>query len=58
MFSEKELRDVYNGFHKKDMPFVEFRKQVKELTDPAGIQRDVGKILANKQQIDQGIGRN
>lgn len=53
MFSEEEIRGIYNGFQKKDMPFTEFRKQVKELTDPAGIQRDVSTILANKQQIDR-----
>ena len=50
MFSEAEIQQIYNTRTKKDMPFQEFRKQVKALTDPVGIQRDVGQILAGRDQ--------
>lgn len=55
MFSEKEIRNIYNGFEKKDLPFEEFRRQVIEKTDPARMVQDAMQIVTNKCQINRGI---
>lgn len=45
----QEINRIYNGLEVKDIPRNQFIKQVQELTSQAGVQRDLGKIMAQKQ---------
>lgn len=58
----QEINKIYDGFEKKDMPRQEFVKRVQDLTSQAGVNRDLGKIMAakqteaiQKQKIDRAI---
>lgn len=58
----REINQIYNGFEVKDMSRQEFVKKVQDLTNPAGVQTDLGKIMAKKQtaaikkqEIDRAI---
>ena len=51
-FTEKKIRQIYDGFQNKNMPFEEFRKQVIEKTDPMLMGRDAMEIARNKRMID------
>lgn len=42
--TDEEIARIYNRFTDKDLPFHEFKKQVRELTDPQGIQRDLAAL--------------
>ena len=53
MFSEQEIRDIYNGFEQKDMPFEDFRRQVKEKTDPNRMLQDAMQIVVGKNLINR-----
>lgn len=53
MFTEQEIKNIYAGFDVKDMPFEEFRRQVKEKTDPGRMVQDAMQIVTNKRQIDR-----
>lgn len=60
------LKEIYDGFGPEPgMSFVEFRKQVRELSDPALMRKDLDRILAQRKagrqraaQIDAAIRRN
>jgi len=58
----QEINAIYNGLETKDMPRQEFVKKVQNLTDPAGMQRDLGVIMGmkqtamvKKQEIDRAV---
>jgi len=51
-FTEKKIRQIYDGFQNKNMPFEEFRKQVIEKTDPMLMGRDAMEIARRKRMID------
>ena len=51
-FTEKKIRQIYDGFQNKNMPFEEFRKQVILKTDPTLMGRDAMEIARNKRMID------
>ncbi|GAG88005.1 unnamed protein product [marine sediment metagenome] len=61
----REIHKIYNGLENKDMPREEFVKQVQDLTSQAGVNRDLGRIIAakqtqaiRKQEIDRAIENN
>ena len=63
----REINQIYNGFpaEGRDMPREEFVKQVQNLTSQAGINKDLGRIMAGKQtqaaqklKIDKAIKEN
>lgn len=47
----QEIHQIYNGFEVKDMPRHEFVKKMQQLTNPAGMQQDLGRIMAGKQTV-------
>ena len=51
-FTEEKIRQIYDGFQNKNMPFEEFRKQVIEKTDPMLMGRDAMEIARRKRMID------
>ena len=61
----QEINQIYNGLEVKDIPRHEFVKQVQDLINQSGVQRDLGKIMAGKrmvakrkQKIDMAIAEN
>lgn len=61
----QEINQIYNGFEVKDMPRHEFVKKMQDLTNPAGVRTDLGRIMAKKQtaaikkqEIDRAIIEN
>jgi hypothetical protein len=45
----EQIRKLYNSFEKKDMPFEEFKKEIKNLTDPKKMQEDLANIRLTRQ---------
>jgi hypothetical protein len=61
-----DIKQIYNTFENKDMPFIQFKKKINQLTDPVRMQRDLEnirmdvrgrKITANinKQIVDKAL---
>ncbi len=45
-----EINKMYDEIENKDMPRQEFVKRMQALTSQAGVDRDLGKILAAKRK--------
>lgn len=50
LFSEDEIKKIYKGFEKKDMPFKEFKKQIDELTNPVSMQADLKLLMEQRKK--------
>ena len=46
---KKKYRELYDGFTIKDMPFDEFCVEMTMMSNPGLMQRDIGKIIDQKQ---------
>ena len=46
---KKSYRKIYDGFEQKDMPFDEFCVEMAMMSNPGIMQRDIGKIVNQKQ---------
>lgn len=58
MTTNKQIKQLYDSFEKKDMSFPEFVKSYKRLMDPTTIQADFARICRqrhNKKAIDRAI---
>ena len=62
--TDEEIRQKYNSFtpEQRNMSFPEFKKQIKDLTNPTKMQQDLGDIQlqkaifrTNKIRIDRKI---
>ncbi|GAG89525.1 unnamed protein product [marine sediment metagenome] len=63
--TETQIRALYDSFDKQDMPFVDFRRELKDVMNPNKMVTDLDKISLrkirgqmNKLRIDQGVKRN
>lgn len=52
-FTEAKIKQIYDGFKNKNMSFEDFRKQVKEKTDPTLMGHDAMQIVANMRRINK-----
>ncbi len=56
--TDRELKQIYNLFDKKDMTFPEFLKAHRRLEDPKTMAEDFARIRhlrTEKRQIDKAI---
>lgn len=42
--TEAEIKAIYDSFEKKDMPFAQFRKELKDVQDPDKMASDLSDI--------------
>ncbi|MBE3139502.1 MAG: hypothetical protein IMZ53_02860 [Thermoplasmata archaeon] len=49
MLTDTEIKKLYERFVVKDMPFNDFKRKFKELTDPARMARDLQDIKLGKK---------
>ena len=54
--NDADIKRIYNKIENKDMPFDEFRKELKALTDPVRMQQDL-RAEVQKREINRVIGR-
>lgn len=56
--TDRELKQIYNQFEKKDMTFPEFLKACRRLEDPKTMVEDFARIRhmrTTKGQIDKAV---
>lgn len=56
--ARKKYRQLYDTFDKKDMPFEEFAIEMHFVSSPMMMQRDLGRIMQQKQQGDMNMTAN
>lgn len=56
------IRQIYNGFAVKDMPFADFAKEMRDLVDPVKMRQSLAEIelmkvrqRTNKARIDRAL---
>jgi len=62
--TNKQLRQIYDKFEKKDMAFSDFCKEMRDLGNPVKMQEDLGQIelikareQANRAMVDRAVKR-
>lgn len=56
--ARKKYRKLYDTFEQKDMPFEDFAIEMHFMANPQMIQRDLGRIIDQKQQGNRRLAAN